>query len=54
MTHYRAEWYEREEIRSVELIRRKLVIKTETDTVIIRGENLDKVWETMKKQNMIP
>lgn len=54
MTAYPVQWYERQEIRSIRLINNKLVLKSETDTVIIRGENLAHIWETMKKQNMIP
>lgn len=54
MTAYPVQWYGWQEIRSIQLVNNKLVLKSETDTVIIRGENLAHIWEIIKNQKRIP
>jgi len=53
LTHYVEEWYDREEILSVNWIRRKLVIKTKEDTLTIQGEKLEAVWSRLQDKGIL-
>lgn len=51
---YESQWYEVEEIQSIQQRQNKLEVKANGDIVTIRGEKMDAVWEAINKQNMIP
>ena len=48
ITHYTPEWYDRQEIRSVAWTKKQICLKTERDTIIIRGENLQTLGQQLQ------